>query len=155
MFDRSNDAPKAVWVIATPSEDQFDATNLPPGSRVELGSHPTRSAVQVILQRLQVAVPVAGQGGEELLRHLHRCGVQPEHHPTLLARLRDHQAGVGQQAQVLGDALPGDRQPFRQVRGRGLSLDTTGYRRCRLLRDEHGLTRFGKERRRKGRKRNG
>jgi hypothetical protein len=76
-------------------------------------------SVQVLLQRGERAVPVAGQGGEELLRHLHRSRAQPVAHPAPLARLGRHQAGLGQQRQVLGDRLPRDRQADGQVGGRG------------------------------------
>jgi hypothetical protein len=36
--------------------------------------------VEVVLQRLKRAVPVAGQRGQELLRHPHRRGTQPVAH---------------------------------------------------------------------------
>jgi len=75
--------------------------------------------VEVILQRPERGVPVAGQRGQELLRHLHRRRAQPVAHPAPLPRLGCHQAGLGQQSQVLGDRLPGDRQTSGQVRGRG------------------------------------
>jgi hypothetical protein len=73
----------------------------------------------VVLQRVEPAVPVAGQRGQELLRHLHRGRAQPVPHPAPLSRFGRHQAGVGEQRQVLGDRLPGDRQLVGQVGGRG------------------------------------
>ena len=74
--------------------------------------------VEVLCQRLERAVPVAGQRGQELLRHLHRRRTEPVPHPAPLAGFGRHQAGLGQQGQVLGDRLPRDRQPIGQVRGR-------------------------------------
>jgi len=71
--------------------------------------------VEVVLQRAERAVPVAGERGQELLRHLHRGGAQPVSHPAPLPRLGRHQAGLGQQGQVLGDRLPGDRQASGQI----------------------------------------
>ena len=73
--------------------------------------------VEVILQRAERAFPVAGQRGQELLRHLHRGRAQPVAHPAPLAGLGRHQARLGQQGQVLGDRLTGDRQAPGQVRG--------------------------------------
>ena len=70
-----------------------------------------RSPVEVVLQRIERAVPVAGQRGQELLRYLHRGGPQPVPHPAPFSRFGPHQAGLGQQCQVLGNRLPGDRQP--------------------------------------------
>jgi len=75
--------------------------------------------VEVILQRAERAVPVARERGQELLRHLHRRGVQPVAHPAPLPRLGRHQAGLGQQGQVLGDRLPRDWQAMGQIRCRG------------------------------------
>jgi hypothetical protein len=43
---------------------------------------------QVFLQRVERAVPVAGEGGQELLGYLHRGGVEPVPHPASLARFR-------------------------------------------------------------------
>jgi len=74
--------------------------------------------VEVVLQRVQRSVPVAGQRGQELLRHLHRLRTQPVPHPAPLPRLGFYQPCLGQQGQVLGDRLPGDRQTVGQVRGR-------------------------------------
>jgi hypothetical protein len=74
---------------------------------------------EVIFQRLERAVPVARQRGQELLRHLHRRRAQPVPHPAPLTRLGRHQARLGQQRQVLGDRLPGDRQSAGQVCGGG------------------------------------
>jgi hypothetical protein len=73
----------------------------------------------MICQCAERAVPVAGQRGQELLRHLHRGRAQPVPHPAPLADLSCHQAGLGQQRQVPGDRLPGDRQPDGQVGGGG------------------------------------
>jgi hypothetical protein len=53
------------------------------------------AAVEVVLQCAERAVPVAGQRGQELLRHLHRRGAQPVPHPAPLPRLSCHQAGLG------------------------------------------------------------
>jgi hypothetical protein len=78
---------------------------------------PVGIPVEVTLERVERAVPVAGQRGQKLLRHLHGRGVQPVAHPAPLPRLGRHQAGLGQQGQVLGDRLPGDRQPAGQLRG--------------------------------------
>jgi hypothetical protein len=75
-------------------------------------------AVEMVLQRVERAVPVAGQRGQELLRHLHRLRAQPVPHPPPLPRLGLDQPCLGQQGQVLGDRLPGDRQAIGQVRGR-------------------------------------
>ena len=69
-------------------------------------------------QRLERAVPVAGECGQELLCNLHRRRTQPVPHPTPLACSAVTNAGVGQQRQVLGDCLPRDRQPSG---GRALS----------------------------------
>ena len=67
----------------------------------------------------ELAVPVPGQGGQELLRHLHGRGAKPVSHPAPLPRFGSHQPGLGQQRQVLGDGLTGDRQASRQIRRRG------------------------------------
>ena len=48
------------------------------------------AAVEVVLERAERAVPVAGQRGQELLRHLHRRGAQPVAHPAPLPRLGCH-----------------------------------------------------------------
>jgi hypothetical protein len=77
------------------------------------------SAAEMVLQRVEPAVPVTGQRGQKLLRHLHRRGAQAVPYPAPLALFGRHQAGLGQQGQVLGDRLPRDRQPIGQVRGRG------------------------------------
>jgi hypothetical protein len=82
------------------------------------GAGPAGIPVEVTLERVERAVPVAGQRGQELLGHLHGRGVQPVAHPAPLPRLGRHQASLGQQGQVFGDRLPGDRQPAGQVRGR-------------------------------------
>jgi hypothetical protein len=83
---------------------------------------PLRRPVEVVLQRLERAVPIAGQRGQELLRHLHRGRVQPVAHAAPLARFGRQEAGLGQQGQVLGDRLPRDRQTAGQVRGRARAL---------------------------------
>ena len=49
----------------------------------------------------------AGQVG---LRHLDRRRAVPVEHPSAAAGVAGHQARVGEQRQVLGDALPSDRQ---------------------------------------------
>jgi hypothetical protein len=79
-------------------------------------AEPADIPVEVALERVERAVPVAGEGGQELLRHLHGRRVQPVAHPAPLPRLGRYQASLGQQGQVLGDRLPGDRQPAGQVR---------------------------------------
>src|SRR5215470_12281676 len=53
--------------------------------------------VEVVGQCAERAVPVAGQRGEELLRHPHWRRAQPVAHPAPLPRLGRHQAGLGQQ----------------------------------------------------------
>jgi len=73
----------------------------------------------VVLQRVERAIPVAGQRGQELLRHLHWRGAQPVPDPAPLPRFGRHQADLGQQGQVFGDRLPRDRQTISQVRRRG------------------------------------
>ena len=75
--------------------------------------------VEVVLQRAERAVPVAGKRGQELLGHLHRGGAQPVSHPTPLSRFGRHKPGLGQQGQVLCDRLPRDRQTAGQVCDRG------------------------------------
>ena len=80
------------------------------------------SLVEVLPQRVELAVPVAGQRGQELLGHLHRRGTQSVEHPAPLTLLGSHQPGLGQQGQVLGDRLPRDRQPTGQVRRRGRTV---------------------------------
>jgi hypothetical protein len=80
---------------------------------------PASTPVEVVLQRVERAVPVAGQRGQELLCHLHRRRAQPVPHPAPLPRFGRHQADLGQQGQVFGDRLPRDRQTLGQVRGRG------------------------------------
>ena len=42
--------------------------------------------VEVVLQRVERAVPVAGQRGQELLRHLHRGGPELVPHPAPFPR---------------------------------------------------------------------
>ena len=76
-------------------------------------------AVEVPLERLERAVPVARQRGQELLCHLHRGRAQPVAHPAPLPRFCCHQAGLGEQGEVLGDRLPRDRHAIGQVRGGG------------------------------------
>src|SRR5262249_6318217 len=66
--------------------------------------------VEVVFERAERAVPVAGQRSQKLLCHLHRRRPQPVPHPAPLPRLGRYQAGLGQQAQMLGDRLPRDRQ---------------------------------------------
>jgi hypothetical protein len=83
------------------------------------GARTGTSSGEVVLQRDEPAVPVAGQRGEELLRHSHGAGLEPVPHPAPLPRLGRHQAGLGQQGQVFGDRLPGDRQAGGQIGGRG------------------------------------
>jgi hypothetical protein len=73
--------------------------------------------VEVLRQRLERAVPVAGERRQELLRHLHRRRTEPVQHPAPLAVFGRYQAGLSHQGQVLGDRLPGDWQPIGQVRG--------------------------------------
>ena len=68
----------------------------------------------MVLQRVEPAVPVAGQRGQELLRHLHRRGAQPVAHPASLARLgppvdRPTRETVGNAA-VLGQAYAATRR---------------------------------------------
>ena len=75
--------------------------------------------VEVVLQRAERTVPVAGQRGQELLSHLHRGRAQPVAYPAPLSRLGHHQPRLGEQGKVLGDRLPRDRQAPGQVRGRG------------------------------------
>ena len=89
--------------------------------------------VEVLFQRVERAVPVARQGGQELLRHLHRRGAHPVADPAPLTRFGRHQAGLGQQHQVLGDRLPGDRQPDGQVRGRRPPPEASAARMARRL----------------------
>ncbi len=52
--------------------------------------------VEVAGQCAEWAVPVAGQRGEELLGHLHRCRLQPVADPAPLAGFGAHQPGPGQ-----------------------------------------------------------
>ena len=79
----------------------------------------SRRPAEVVLQRAEGAVPVAGQRGQELLCYLHRGGAEPVAHPAPFPRLGRDQARLGEQGQVLGDGLPRDRQPADQVGGRG------------------------------------
>jgi hypothetical protein len=51
--------------------------------------------VEVVGQRVEGAVPVAGQRGEELLGLLHRGGEQPVADSATLSRFGGDQAGVG------------------------------------------------------------
>src|SRR5215471_5204544 len=83
---------------------------------------PRIAPVEVVLQRLERAVPVAGQRGQELLCYLHGSRSQPVPHPAPLPPFGRDQAGLGQQAQVLGDRLPGDRQGVCEVGGRGRAI---------------------------------
>ena len=78
--------------------------------------------VEVVLERLETVVPVVGQRGQELLRHLHGRGVEPVADPPPLAGLGDHETRVGQQDEVLGDRLARDRQAIGQIRGGGRAL---------------------------------
>jgi len=82
------------------------------------GQPAASSPTEVVPQRVERAVPVAGQHGQELLRHLHRGGAEPVSHPAPLPRFGRHQARLGEQGQVFGDCLPRDRQATGQVRGR-------------------------------------
>ena len=52
--------------------------------------------VEVIFQCVERTVPIARQGGQELLRHSHRRGAQPVPHPAPLPRFGRHQASLGQ-----------------------------------------------------------
>src|SRR6478736_10107694 len=74
--------------------------------------------VEVLFERVEPVVPVAGERGEELLRHLHGCGPEAIADPTPLTGFRGEQAGVQQQGHVFGDRLPGDRQPLGEIRCR-------------------------------------
>ena len=76
---------------------------------------PLGSAAEVVFQCVQPGVPVAGQRGQELLRHLHGRGAQPVAHPASLARLGGDEADLGQQRQVLADRLSGGGQAVGQV----------------------------------------
>ena len=73
----------------------------------QAGGWPLSTPVEVVGQGAESAVPVAGQRGQELLRHLHRRQPQPVAHPAPLSRLGRYQAGLGQQGQMLGYCLPG------------------------------------------------
>src|SRR3712207_7005409 len=73
------------------------------------------------------SVPVAGQGAQELLGHLHRGRVEAVADAAALARLGDHQAGLGQQGQMLGDRLPGRSEEHTS------ELQSRQYLVCRLL----------------------
>ena len=52
--------------------------------------------VEVVLEGSELAVPVPGQGGQELLRHLHGGGAKPVAHPAPLPRFGSHQTCLGQ-----------------------------------------------------------
>jgi hypothetical protein len=66
------------------------------GVFISLSTFQLMSLIQEVPQRAEPAVPVARQRGQELLRHLHRGGVQPVPHPAPLTRLGRYQAGLGQ-----------------------------------------------------------
>lgn len=55
------------------------------------------AAVEVVSQRVEAGVPVAGEGGEELLGQLDGRTVQAVPNPTPFAGLGDDQPGIGQQ----------------------------------------------------------
>src|SRR5262245_40900306 len=80
------------------------------------------AVLQVVLQRVERAVPVACEPGQDLFRHSHRRRAKLVPHPPALPLLCCHQASLGQQRQVLGDRLPGNGQAIGQVScGRGTS----------------------------------
>jgi hypothetical protein len=67
-------------------------------------------------QGLELPVPVAGEGGKELLSQLHGGGLEPIAHPAAFTRLGSDQAGQVECRQVLGNSLSRDRQSGRQIR---------------------------------------
>src|SRR5258706_6411393 len=77
-----------------------------------------RGPAAVVRQRIERVVPIAGQRGQELLCHLHRCRTEPVPHPAPLSVFGRHQADLGQQGQVFRDCLPRNRQAIGQVGGR-------------------------------------
>ena len=79
-----------------------------------------------MLQRIEPVVPVVGEGGEELLGELDRCGPQAVADPAALARLGRDEAGVGHEGEVFGDRLARDRQAGRQVGDRGWPVGGQG-----------------------------
>jgi hypothetical protein len=62
----------------------------------------------MVLERTELAVPVPGQGGQELLRDLHRSGLKPVSHAAPLSRLGA--LSPPRQQRVLRDGLTGDGQ---------------------------------------------
>jgi hypothetical protein len=51
----------------------------------------------VVPESLKPAIPVVPQRGQELLRHLHRRGVEPVADPPPLTGFGGHETRVGQQ----------------------------------------------------------
>src|SRR5689334_11644484 len=89
-----------VLAVATVAVNPWLA--MMPSGFVQRGSG---GPVEVVLQGTERAVPVAGQGGQELLGHLHRRGTHPVADPAPLPGFGGDQAGLGEQGQVLGDRL--------------------------------------------------
>src|SRR5207244_74917 len=66
------------------------------------------SRTQMPPEGVEARVPVTGQRGEKLLRDLDGGRLEPVADATPLARLGDDEPGLGEQAEVFGDRLPGD-----------------------------------------------
>ena len=115
--------PGEPWTVSTgaPAERRADRNDqLGPDPRTGIIVHCWSAGWvgQEGRQPVERAVPVGGERGQVGLRHLDWLRPVPVGHPSPAAGVAGHQARVGEQGRVLGDALPGDRQPTGQI-GRG------------------------------------